>query len=165
MNKSHMKNQRQTPSVKATPVKPSGLCVLRRWLVTACCWFTVFCLALLLLNLVSESSRSIASERYLFLFPLALCLSGARLIRRSSWSKGTRYTIHPICTVGGIYLFGLLPYLTQSDARASLVMITLLLVMALYGMAVGIVAAILSKKRGKKEEATPYRSQFSRSDR
>lgn len=153
---------------KKTPATPLPSAPARHpvvvWLTDGACWFTVLCLFLLLLNVTVWPSNGVPPLRYLLLFPMALCFSTAATVRRSSISRGIRYALHPVLVVGGIYLFGFLPYQIDSQAPSSTVMIMAVLVLALYGLGVGATALILRKKHVKATEKQPYDRQF-RNDR
>lgn len=147
----------RSPKAQTNPVTSS---TAGRVAKDTCCFFTVLCTALLLLNLTFWQTNGIPPLRYLLLLPLSLCLSAARNVRRSRLSRGTRYVLYPLCVLGGFYLFGFLPYQIQSHARAATVLVVMILVSLLYGAAVGIFALTHHKKQEKKAKDLPYKSQF-----
>ncbi len=150
---------------KKSTQTPSSYGSVKAWLAGSCCWFTILCMALLLLNATVWQTNGIPPLRFIFLFPLALCASAARMVRRSRLTKGARYALHPLLTVGGIYIFGLLPYQIQSNARAITMLIMVLLVLIAYGISVGIGALILRKKKTTATEQEGYQSLFGERNR
>lgn len=130
------------------------------WLTNSACWFTALCLCLLLLNATVWQTNGVSPLRYLLLYPLTLCLSAATAVRRSPLSRGVRYTLHPLLTVGGVYLFGLLPYQISSQAPSSAVLLMVILTLVIYGIVVGVAALLLHKKQVKSTDKQAYESQF-----
>lgn len=155
---------KKNPLIKAPekPAKPSPKDLAVTWMKNGCCWFTVLCIGMLLLNLVVWNTNGVSPVSYLLLLPLALCLAGAGSVRRSGMSRGTRYALHPLLTVGGTYFFGLMPYQIRSHAQASTVLVLVIALLAVYGIGVGVASLILRRINVKKDAEMPYQSMFER---
>ncbi len=152
-------SKKQTPTPQK-PAKPGILTVLLRRI---CLWYTGISLFILLINVFSSTNEGtyVDAKRFLLFFPLALALAAAGVVRETetlpTWA---RVILHPLLSIGGVYLCFFLPYQVQQGANpgrgAALILIT--------AMGYGIVALILflcsRKAAQKKIDSTPYESQF-----
>ena len=135
------------------------------WLGT-CARFTLLCLFMLVTSAIASDSLTITyvdTVRFFLLLPFGLCLTLAAGVRRSAkLSSGAKVGLHALCTLGGFYLFGYLPYQVRTKPSGMQILLILLTATLVYALVMGIYAAITAKTRQKKRDETPYESQFSK---
>lgn len=132
------------------------------WLLRACAWYTILTALILIIDLVAGGANDTALQplQCLLLFPLGLCLSGANVVRRTSMPGYARVLCHALLTVGGIFLFGFLPYILKQNRNSMMVLICLLVSTALWGIAFAVLSVHSHRQEAKTRDAQPYRSQF-----
>lgn len=138
----------------------------RRLVGRACAWYTLMSVLLLIPALLASDTdgQVIYPFRFLLLLPLGVCFAAAGLVRHAAWPRGARIPVHILLTIGGLYLFAFLPYALEREAAPSVTLGFLALCAVAWGIGFAVYAAIQRKKRQKKQDATPYRSQFGKRD-
>lgn len=152
-------NRKQSP----TPDSPASLLASCRVLVLhACAWFTVLTAVMLVIYAVMD--RAPSPLRLLLFLPLALCLTCAGRIRRSSLSRAARIVLHAILTLGSIYAFAYLPVQIEQTLAARSTLLFLLLAVLIYAIAAAVFAAVAHRRDSRTVNEQPYRSQFGKRD-
>lgn len=133
------------------------------WLGT-CARFTLLCLFMLVTSAIASDSLTITyvdTVHFFLLLPFGLCLTLAAWVRRSpKLGSGAKVGLHTLCTLGGFYLFGYLPYQVRTKPSGMQVLLILLAAALVYALIMGIFVAATAKTRQKKRNETPYESQF-----
>ncbi len=122
--------------------------ILKQTFTTACIYYTIISLALLLgLGIINGGfhSSAVDSLRFILIFPFSLSIAVARMINRyASFSAVWRRLLHYSIFTLAFFLFLWLPYL-NADSKPINSVIVLLLFSVLYWIAYLIVS--LTKKR------------------
>lgn len=138
----------------------------RAWLLNACAWYTALTALILIVNLLmGGADKALQPLQCLLFLPLGLCLSGAGLLRRAPLRGGVYAVCHALATVGGIFLFGFLPYILRGGARPSYVLIFLLLSLCIWGVAFAVFSVRDRREQSRARDAQPYQSQFGKRGR
>lgn len=139
-----------------------------RWvkdlLTGMCVRYTVLCIAILVITLLMSDSLEdtvVDTARFFLLLPLALCLALASLVRRSRLGTALKAILHPVLSLGGIYLCGYLPYQVSFKPTGEQVFGIVLLSLIVYAVTAVIYLAATRKKRQRVIDDTPYESVFS----
>ena len=121
-----------------------------------CIWYSGISLFILAINLLIDSQmKGVEPLNLLLIFPFALCLSLATLVRRTDkLSTVARAILHPSCVLGGFFLC---VYLTSN--RNPLVLVVAAVI---YGITVFIMWLCARAQKRKANRNTPYISQFGR---
>ena len=129
-----------------------------------CARFTLLCLFMLVTSAIAADSLTttcVDTVHFFLLLPFGLCLTLAAWVRRSpKLGSGAKVGLHALCTMGGFYLFGYLPYQVRTKPSGMQVLLILLAATLVYALVMGIYAAATAKTRQKKRDETPYESQF-----
>lgn len=161
MNKSpsKAKNKQADTSVATSPVA-----LLRDLWLGTCARFTVLCLILLVTSSIASASLTtnyVDTVHFFLLLPFGLCITLATRVRKSDkLSTGAKCGLHPLAFLGGFYFFCYLPYQIRTNPSGQQVFIILLLVVLLYAITMGIIAAVSAKIRKNKMADLPYESQY-----
>lgn len=138
----------------------------RAWLLNACAWYTALTVLILIINLLmSGKDTALRPLQCLLFLPLGLCLSGAGLLRRAPLRGGVYVISHALSTIGGIFLFGFLPYILNSNAGSASVLMLLLLSLCIWGGVFAVFSVRDRRTQARVRDAQPYRSQFSKRGR
>ncbi len=139
----------------------------RRLVQGTCLRYTVITLASLLVGLLMggiETNAFVDPLRLFLFLPFSLALTTATEIRKAPrLPTGARITLHPLCTLGGFYLFCYLPYQITGKPTGRQVLMMLLLAAVVYGVVMGIFLACTRRARQKKIDESTYTSQFGQS--
>lgn len=131
-----------------------------------CTRYTVLCLLLLVTSAIFSGSLTVTyvdTVRFFLLLPFALCLTLANRVRHSPrLSLAPKVGLHVLSVLGGFYLFCYLPYQIRTSPHGMQILLILLLAILLYGLVMGVVLALSAVTRRRKQEQTPYESQFSK---
>ncbi|MBR6781945.1 MAG: hypothetical protein IKM33_01950 [Clostridia bacterium] len=137
---------------------------LRSLWLGACARFTLLCLFMLVTSAIASDSLTITyvdTVHFFLLLPFGLCLTLAAWVRRSpKLGSGAKVGLHALCTLGGFYLFGYLPYQVRTKPSGMQILLILLATTLVYALVMGIYAAVTAKTREREREETPYESQF-----
>lgn len=129
-----------------------------------CTRFTLLCLFMLVTSAIASDSLTITyvdTVHFFLLLPFGLCLALAAGVRRSpKLGSGAKVGLHTLCTLGGFYLFGYLPYQVRTKPSGMQILLILLAATLVYALVMGIYAAATAKTRQKKRNEIPYESQF-----
>lgn len=159
MNKRSINAKNNVTEVAANPVS-----FLRDLWLGTCARYTVFCILILLIKAIAADSITgnyVDTVHFFLLLPFALCVTFAARARKSDkLSTGVKCVLHPLCFLGGFYLFCYLPFQISTKPSGQQVLILLLLVAFLYGVCMGIYCLIAHKVRQHKVDETPYVSQY-----
>lgn len=143
--------------------------LLRNLWLGSCARYTVLCLILLPVSLVTSlasdttNAAYIDPARFLLLLPFAICLTLAAWVRRSAtMTTGAKCTLHPILVLGGFYVCGYLPFQISTKPSGQQILLILLLAALLYTLFMGLFCLITRGVRRKQVEDAPYVSQYSR---
>ena len=119
-----------------------------------CIWYSGMSLFILAINLLIDSQKKgVEPLNLLLIFPFALCLALASLVRRTDkLSTAARVILHPLCVLGG---FALCMYLPSGGSP-----VMLLIAAMVYGITTLIVWLCTRRKIQKQVDSTPYISQF-----
>ena len=138
-------------------------CLKSLWLGT-CSRFTLLCLFMLVTSAIAADSLTttyVDTVHFFLLLPFGLCLTLAAWVRRSpKLGSGAKVGLHALCTLGGFYLFGYLPYQVRTKPSGMQILLILLTAILVYALVMGIYVAATAKSRQKKRNETPYESQF-----
>ena len=130
----------------------------------ACTRFTLLCLFMLVTSAIAADSLTttyVDTVHFFLLLPFGLCLTLAAEVRRSpKFGSGAKVGLHALCTLGGFYLFGSLPYQVRTKPSGMQILLILLTAILVYALVMGIYVAATAKSRQKKRNETPYESQF-----
>ena len=119
-----------------------------------CLWYSGISLLILVVLFFSDSKDASAIRNLLLIFPFSLCLSVAGLVRRSErLPAAARIVLHPVCVLGGFFLFFYLPL----GQKGPVIPLTAAVI---YAIAVFAIWLCNRRKRQKKAENAPYISQF-----
>ena len=103
--------------------------VIKRLLVGACIYYSVFSLVLLTINVIitGQVAGSVLSvPNVLMLFPFAFSLSGAEFIRKSDkFSGGIRVLLHYLILAAAFLLFLWFPSNAQKTIQSALLLLLL----------------------------------------
>lgn len=124
-------------------------------------WSSAYFTAITLLLLIPQAFQPdtyVAPLKFLLIYPFAVIMAlGNLVIKAPSLKLGAKTLLHCVMTIGGAYLFLILP--SKGSANALVV----LAVFALVYFAVAAPILIVKKRRLKKaEEAIPYKPMFSK---
>ena len=137
---------------------------LRSLWLGPCARFTLLCLFMLVTSAIASDSLAITyvdTVHFFLLLPFGLCLTLAAGVRRSpKLGSGAKVGLHALCTLGGFYLFGYLPYQVRTKPSDIQILLILLAAVLVYTLIMGVYAAATAKSRQKKRNETPYESQF-----
>ena len=151
-------------SSSAVPTSAQRPSLLRDLWLGTCARYTVLCLLLLLISALAAGSLTVTyvdTLRFLLLLPFALCITLAARVRRAdTLSTVAKCILHPLLVLGGFYLCCYLPFQLSTKPSGQQILIILCLAALLYGIAMGIVAAIGGRRKRKTADNTPYVSQF-----
>ena len=119
-----------------------------------CLWYSGISLLVLVFLFFSGNKDASSIQNLLLIFPFSLCLSVAGLVRRSDrLPTALRIALHPVCVLGGFFLFFYLP-LEQSG------FVIPLTALVIYAITMLTVWLCHRGKQQKKAESSPYVSQF-----
>ncbi len=145
------------------PAERSPSLPLRLWTGTAA-RFTVIAVCVLTVNLLlsgTDSNTYVEPLHFLMFLPFAFALTLATLIRRSDkLSAAARWTLHPLCVLGGFYLCLYMPYQIKNKPTGGQVLAIILLVAVVYGLAMAVIGMVTRRSRRAEIESAPYESQF-----
>lgn len=143
------------------PTKP-----WRAWLLNACAWYTALTVLILIITLLmGGGDKALQPLQCLLFLPLGLCLSGAGLLRRAPLHGGVYVICHALLTIGGIFLFGFLPYILNSNAGSAGVLMFLLLSLCIWGVAFAVFFVRDRRTKVRVRDVQPYKPQFGKRDR
>ena len=155
--------KQQAPRTQSGVVRTSNFSV-KELLTGTCVRYTVLCIAILLIKLLMSDSLEdtvVDTTRFFLLLPLSLCLALAAIVRRSSLGTPAKAILHPVLSLGGLYLCAYLPYQVSFKPTGEQVFAILLLALIIYAITVAVYLIIHRKKRQKVIDGTPYESVFS----
>ncbi len=135
---------------------------LRLWQGT-CVRYTVIALCMLTINLILAEDEGAYVEplRFLLFLPCAFFLTVSTLVRKADkLSTGARVVLHPLCTLGGIYLCLYLPYQLKVKPTGRQFWAVFAIALVLYGIVMGILLFCTRKKKQKEIDAAPYERVF-----
>ncbi len=136
---------------------------IKELLTGMCVRYTVLCIAILLITLLMSDSLEdtvVDTARFFLLLPLSLCLALAALVRRSGLGTALKAILHPVLSLGGLYLCAYLPYQVSFKPTGEQVFAILLLSLIVYAITVTVYLIVNRKKRQKVIDDTPYESVF-----
>ena len=141
---------------------------VRDLLTGICVRYTVLCIAILVITLLMSDSLEdtvVDTARFFLLLPLALCLTLATLVRRSRLGTALKVILHPILSLGGLYLCAYLPYQVSFKPTGEQVFAIVLLALIVYAILAVIYLVATRKKRQQVIDDTPYESVFSQKNK
>lgn len=128
--------------------------VIKRLLVGACVYYSVFSLMLLIINVMINgqvAGSALSVPNVLLLFPFSFSLSGAEFIRKSEkLSGGVRMLLHYLILAAAFLLFLWLPSNTQKTVQSAFLL--LFLVSIVYWLICGICRLTVKRFHSFEEE-------------
>jgi hypothetical protein len=154
--------KQQAPRTQSDVARTSNFSV-KELLTGMCVRYTVFCMVILLISsLMGGSTKDtvVVTARFFLLLPLSLCLTLAALVRRSHLGTPIKAILHPMLSLGGLYLCGYLPYQVSAKPTGEQVLAILLLALIIYAITAVIYLMVTRKKRQRMIDDTPYEGVF-----
>lgn len=155
--------KQQAPrTAQSTEIDP--IAWIKTLLSGICVRFTVLCILILLISLLTSDSLEntvVDTARFFLLLPLSLCLTLATLVRRSRLGKVAKVLLHPTLSLGGLYLCAYLPYQISVKPTGEQTLAVSLLALLIYAVTATVYLIANRKKHQKAIDDTPYESVFS----